>query len=532
MVDQSARDLIQELNTTIQDILKKLRKGEAELEVNKIPNLTFGKSAIRLKEANYDSTGLQKDAENYLTHNLKKYLTLLRQSTQSLQFETQTKADESTNYQSNAYDKSQNYFYPLVTQPKFKGTFKRNRINDPALGLEIYKTYRGLIEHENSLLNQRVNWFLASQTFLIAAVAAVATSYTFFAGIIIILISILGMKVSEFSQHNIILSLLAIDVFNNEWKQWYYGNLQNYVQSIPDPTRENSIIQPPNDGKSFNYTQPVGGVNLPPNLGTKLKCFLDDSPGFTVQVKNMLPRQLLFNTKDTDQNFYTLSEVTRRTPSTTPSTTPSGTPSGTSRVKRIYIGKPNDNKEGFLEGRNIIKSYGFNDSGNKNVKSLSENYRHRLGTFPGYIFWFWGLLLLVQSIIIFSQIFWGKHNSLISYLHQQVTSITSSSEQYLTVEPINNKILNNSIINSHTFELRRCKKYSDSSSSQDLDAQSLVAFPSGATEYHFPESIDANKAKAQLSNRLNNTPEVKDSGWTLEVKPLSLYGCEIVSKSE
>ena len=376
MVDQSTRALIQELNTTIQDILRKLREEDADvstnnelfigllnvssqlkntssieelqntlnelvqnpslgissfpnlelkadqipdikvssldcssfpnldlkvdqipdIKVSSLPNLIVdGNSTINLREANPISTG-PINPNDLLTYNLKEYLTLLRKSTQSLQFETQIKADTSTtaDYRSNDYNQAQN---TNVTAP-FAGEFKRNRINDPALGLEIYKTYRGLIEHENNLLNQRVNWFLASQTFLIAAVAAVSISYTFYAGIIIILISILGMFVSHFSQHNIILSLLATDAFNIEWKKWYYGNLQNHVRSDATP-----IIQPPEADSIFLNSN---DINSPPNLNTTLKCFLDDSPGFTVQVKNMLPRQLLFNTKDTDQNFFTV----------------------------------------------------------------------------------------------------------------------------------------------------------------------------------------------------------------------------------
>ena len=93
-----------------------------------------------------------------------------------------------------------------------------NRINDPALGLELFRTYRSRIEYEGTLLNQRVNWFLVTQGFLFAAFATALTAETgFIIFLFLLAISITGLGYSCLISNPIALSLLAVDTLKVEW---------------------------------------------------------------------------------------------------------------------------------------------------------------------------------------------------------------------------------------------------------------------------------------------------------------------------
>ena len=178
----------QKLQKIVDDKLRDLLKDFASQNINNI-DLYTKKVNILLKlrepinnKSNYDAiieninsfvswyndnNTNQNDYGKSLFTNATQYLDLLRNSTQSL-------AEKSTT------------------------AGQMNKINDPALGLELFRTYRSIIEHEGTLLNQRINWFVATQAFLLAGVGvAIGANIAIITPALIIIISCVGWRYSQ-----------------------------------------------------------------------------------------------------------------------------------------------------------------------------------------------------------------------------------------------------------------------------------------------------------------------------------------------
>lgn len=188
-IDQKTNELIEEINELILDCLKNISSHDLSADNDndhrkQINNLIEFREVLKksYSDSMNEADRHKDDREQALITNAARYLYLLRNSTQSL-------------------DAS-------------------GKINDPALGLELYRTYRSKIEYEGTLLNQRVNWFLVTQGFLFAAFAT-ALSAEISLPILgfLLIISMTGIGYSSLVSNPIGLSLFAVDTIKEEWKE-------------------------------------------------------------------------------------------------------------------------------------------------------------------------------------------------------------------------------------------------------------------------------------------------------------------------
>lgn len=261
-INQQTNELLQEIDEQILYHLEEIRKpNNTDINNNhwqqidelveskkKLRNILESDSIINIinKFINENPDASNTSLINYdknesLIANTTRYLRLLRNSTQSL--EKQYSVSNQTN--SNKIDEI-------------------NRINDPALGLELFRTYRSMIEHENKLLSERITWFLVANAFLFAAFGtAISIEETnLFTIIVLGAISITGIAYSSLVLNPITLALLAIDTIKNEW-------------------RNRSEIDNPNIDEFYN------------NL-------------LTPQVKKILPKQVCFDAEEKVFNTRTI----------------------------------------------------------------------------------------------------------------------------------------------------------------------------------------------------------------------------------
>ncbi|VEP16496.1 hypothetical protein H1P_4570002 [Hyella patelloides LEGE 07179] len=154
----------------------------------------------------------QKDYGKSILKNATEYLYLLRKSTQSL-------------------------------DNKITQAGKMNKINDPALGLELFRTYRSIIEHEGTLLNERINWFLTTQAFLLTGVGvAITANATIISPLFIILISIIGSIYSHLVKNPILLTIEAVDILKHEWKNEIYGSMPDKNDGIAITSQVKNLL--------------------------------------------------------------------------------------------------------------------------------------------------------------------------------------------------------------------------------------------------------------------------------------------------
>ena len=197
-------EVINEVDTVIKDFvnqIKTLNADDIEIFNKKLDKLTELKKVLH-NSSNSDS----------VNHIISEFIEFINHDYPNVNSATtRNKDDQGKAVITNAA----RYLYLLRNSTQ---SLEGGKIHDPALGLELYRTYRSRIEYEGTLLNQRVTWFLVTQGFLFTAFAtAISTTISLPIFIFLLAISITGLGYSALISNPISLSVLAVHSLKNEW---------------------------------------------------------------------------------------------------------------------------------------------------------------------------------------------------------------------------------------------------------------------------------------------------------------------------
>ncbi len=149
--------------------------------------------------------------------------------------------------------------------------------------LELYQIYRDHIKHEDTLGNQRISYFIASQSFLFFPYFNVLkdykeNGYNWYDLSLLTLICLLGIGSSFFARHSIKAFVDAADAIGRQWKKRYLL------------TKENSSNR---NTKFYRYNDQKGLTEFP----NKIQLYNDE----TKENKSVCRR--LFNDKKLEHNL-------------------------------------------------------------------------------------------------------------------------------------------------------------------------------------------------------------------------------------